>query len=86
MPWRFGNSQLIREVNHKLLTERGTYSKSTPSRLCLLTRLVMAFTNAVLLAAVPKVVEKNREPAHFKRLFYDQSSKHDVHSVTHTPD
>lgn len=45
----------------------------------------MAFTNAVLFAALPKSVEKNREPAHFKQLFYDQPTR-EAHSITHPSD
>ena len=45
----------------------------------------MVFTNAVLLAALPKAVEKNRDPVHLKRVFYDQPT-HDEYSVTHTSD
>jgi len=87
MPWRFGYSQLVQgqRLDHKPPTGRETYSKSTPSSLCFFTRLVMVFTNAVLLAALSKAEEKNRDPVHFKMAFGDRP-KRDGQPATHTSD
>jgi hypothetical protein len=45
----------------------------------------MVLTNAVLLAGLPSIVEKKRDPVHFKRLVKTCQSKHS-YSVTHASD
>ena len=45
----------------------------------------MVFTNAVLLAVLPKAKEKNRDPVHFKKVFNDQPER-DEHLATHASD